>query len=588
MLDPGTDSSLGFESRYLAARRRAEALYELSTLITSTLEISPIVELLVTQARQVFGADRAAVFLQSRRGLHCANAVGLSSEYLEAVNRLYTAAVGGQVEQSRRTVYVADAPADPLMGPLRAAAGQEGFRTLVVVPFIQQGMPTGALALYHDTVHVYGDEDLAALNTFANHVAVALANARLFEEAERQVRRSNFLAETGRLLNSSLEMGQVLRALTRAATSVLAEGCAIYLLRKNDDTLALTAYTDEVDEAVTERMAFLDAHPPKLGVLGIGQAVLRGEVLLVDPSHPSPAGADDPFITEFGALSYLAVPLLAQDRLVGALVLWLFNPTLLFSAHDITLAQALAGQAAVALENARLYERELQAQQAKDEFLSAVSHELRTPLTAILGYTQLIRKSLQGEHSRFGQQINIIWSQAQRLHRLVETILDLSNLEQGQLQLNLERLDLWTVVLTALDRLRVATRPGLVFDVPDPPEAYWVMGDRLRLEQVFSHLLTNAVKYSPANGTVRIQMEGAAGRATVCIIDQGAGMSTAQLAQLFARYYQGDTPQTRTGGLGLGLHISRAIVEEHGGTITAASTPGAGAAFCVTLPAEKE
>jgi signal transduction histidine kinase len=575
--------------RYLTAQRRAAALYDLSTLITSTLELGPIVELLLTQTRQLFGADRAAVFLRGDGGeLRCVNAVGLSGEYLSAVNQMYKQAAGGRVEQTGRTLVVEDATASPTMGPLRVMAQREGFRSMVVTPFVYHGQAIGALTLYHDSAHEYSDEDVSALTTFANHVAVALGNARLFEQAQRQVRRSNFLAEAGRLLNSSLDMGHVLNSLSRSAVEVLGEACAIYLLRKNEDELALTAYSDQLDENIRDRVAFLEAHPPRLGTSGIGLAALRGESLLVDAQHPRPEGGPDLYLEGLGAHSYLVVPLLAQQRLVGALVLWLINPALTFDPEDIALSEALADHAAIALENARLYERELRTQQAKDEFLSSVSHELRTPLTAILGYTQLIRKSAPDEQSKLAQQLNVIWSQAQRLNRLVETILEISNIEQGQLNLHLERLDLWAVVNNALDRLRATARPGLAFDVRVSTPQCWVMGDRARLEQVFGHLIANAIKYSPTNGTVTIVMENQASRAVVRIADAGAGMTTGQLAQLFQRYVQGDTPLNRSGGLGLGLYISRAIIEEHGGAISAESTPGTGSVFQVTLPAEPE
>ena len=579
------DASL--QRRYLAAQRRAQALYDLSTLITSTREINPIVELLLNQARQVFGADRGAVFLREHGGpLRCANAVGLSEGYLAAVNENYRRAAGGAAEVRRQPVYVADVQTDPLMGPLHAAVMREGIRSLVVVPFIHEDSALGALALYHDTPHPYVADDLAALTTFANQVAVALANARLFTAAERQLRRANFLVETGRLLNSSLEMGQVLHALSRSVTEVLGEACAIYLLHKNEEDLNLAAYTDTHPTAGSDRLAYLHAHLPRLGGGGIGQAALHGETLLVDENHPLAEEVPDTYRTAFGAHTYLVTPLLAQQRLVGAVVVWLFDPRLTTTPDDIQLLDALADQAAIALENARLYERELHAQQAKDEFLSAVSHELRTPLTAILGYTQLMRKSALDEGSRFGQQVNIIWSQAQRLNRLVDSLLDISNIEQGQLHLTLERVDLWAVVQGALERVRASSRPGLLFEVDAQTADCWVQADASRLSQVFEQLLVNAMKYSPADGTICLELRTTDSRAIVRIRDSGPGLSAAQLSQLFRRYYQGDTPLNRTGGLGLGLYISRAVIEAHGGTISATSASGGGAAFQVTLPCE--
>lgn len=580
---PSVDGGM---NRNQAARQRT-ALYDLSTLITSALEIDPIVELLLTQTRQLFDADRAAVFLATRHGgIRCVNAVGLSPAYVAAVSGLYNQQPAGGLLGTRHPVYIPDAPTDPALAALQDQIRQEGFCSLVVVPFVHQGQSIGLLSLYHDTPRAYSAEDLAVLSTFANHVAVALVNARLFEDAARQVRRSTFLAEAGRLLNSSLEMNQVLNSLVQAVTDVLAEACGIYLLRNNEDELDLTAYADHIDAAVATRRSFLEERPPRLGVPGIGLAALRGEAMLFDAlAGPLPEGVDL-YAQEFGAHAYLAVPLLAQNRLVGALVIWLFNPALRFTADDVALAQALADRAAVALENARLYERELRAQQAKDEFLSSVSHELRTPLTAIMGYTQLMRKNAPSENTRLNQQVNIIWSQAQRLHRLVETILDVTNIEQGQLTLNLERLGLWALVGTAFERLRSTTRPGLTFTTrQDTPEC-WIMGDRQRLEQVFGHLLANAIKYSPPNGTIEIDLSNQVGRAVVRVSDRGPGMSIDQLAHLFQRYYQGNTPLNRAGGLGLGLYISRAIIEAHGGTIRAESSPGAGATFYITLPAE--
>ncbi|MGI8588114.1 MAG: GAF domain-containing protein [Chloroflexia bacterium] len=584
--EPKVPRTPGLQHRYRTVRRRADALYELSVLITSTLEIGPLVELLLTQTRQVFGADRAAVFLRLPSGeVRCADAVGLSPHLLSTVARFYDQSAVGRAGEGRRAVYVADLQHDASLPELRQVAVEDGIRSIVAAPFRHQGRSLGALALYHDRPRDYDEETLDALTTFANQVAVALTNARLFEEAAKQVRHANFLADAGRLLNSSLEMGHVLDALSLSTIEVLGEGCAIYMLHNNADELTPTAYADALEGSRQERMAFLQAHLPRIGETGIGMAALHGEVMLIDADHPAGTEAPDPYRQAFGAHSYLAVPLLAQHHLIGVLVVWLFNPAIAFAPEDILLTRALADHAAVALENARLYEQELEAQQAKDAFLSAAAHELRTPLTAILGYVQLIRRVSAKEPNKFSRQMDVIWSQAQRLNRLVETILDMSNIEQGRLSLSLERLDLWSAVDGALEHLRASARPDLSFDLRPGAAPCWVTGDRVRLEQVFSHLIANAIKYSPLNGTISIEMDNQESRAVLLISDNGPGMSADQLNQLFQRYYQGDTPHNRTGGLGLGLHISRAVIEAHGGTLSGGSTPG-GAVFKVTLPAE--
>jgi signal transduction histidine kinase len=465
-------------------------------------------------------------------------------------------------------------------------AQAEGFHSLIVVPFVRGGQAIGALALYHDTWHEYSTDDTAALNTFANQIAIAIDNAWLFEESQRQLARLTFLAEAGRMLNSSLELNQVFTGVAQAAARLIGGGCGLYLTQSDEPALELRIYYDQALDEQAQRQAYLEAHRPVVGDGPIGVAAQGSRSRLV--RREDEAAQADPYLRPINSYAYLAVPLRVQERVIGVLVLWLFNPLRHFSPDDITLAEALADRAAVALENARLYEQERNAQRAKDEFLSSVSHELRTPLTAIIGYTQLIRKRFQNDpaQSQTYQQMQVIWTQAERLHRLIETILDISRIERGQLQLQMEELNLRELLDDVVERIRGAARATLTFKVRVPADLCPLQGDRIRLEQVFAHLLSNAAKYSPADGVVRATARQAGDQVVVEISDQGPGIRTVETARLFERYYQADIPLNRAGGLGLGLYVTRAIVEAHGGTIAVESAPGAGALFRVTLPCE--
>lgn len=572
-------------ARYAAQTERSTALQQLSALVAGSREIDPIARMVLLETRRLFGADRAAVFLRGAdNSVSCVAAIGLSQDYVDAVNRFYMQSAGGRAAATLDIVYVADAQGDDVMGPLRAMARSEGYCSLIVVPFVKGGEAIGALTLYHDMWHEYGTDDSTALNTFANQIAVAIDNAMLFEESQRQLARLTFLAEAGRMLNSSLELNQVFSGVAQAAARLIGGGCGLYLMQLNEAALELRIYYDQSVEEQPRRQSYLAAHRPGIGTGPIGAAAAGSRSQLVRRDHE--ATEADPYLRPIGSHAYLAVPLRVQERVIGTLVLWLFNPLRQFSPNDITLAEALADRAAVALENARLYEQERNAQRAKDEFLSSVSHELRTPLTAIKGFTQLISRRLQHDpaQSQTYQQLLMIAGQADRLHRLIETILDISRIEQGQLQLKFELLNLYDLLQTVVERIQGTARATLSFEVEVVAQLCPLHGDRIRLEQVFAHLLSNAAKYSPSDGIVRATIRQVGQQVVVEISDQGPGIPAMEATRLFERYYQADTPINRAGGLGLGLYVTRAIVEAHGGTITVESVPGAGALFRVALP----
>jgi PAS domain S-box-containing protein len=248
------------------------------------------------------------------------------------------------------------------------------------------------------------------------------------------------------------------------------------------------------------------------------------------------------------------------------------------------------------VERAKLLEREQAARaaaeaavQVRDTFLSTAAHELKTPLTVLAGNIQLLQRRITHDtvvQERDERLLHVVGEQATRLNRLIAVMLDLSRLQSDQLTITRAPLDIAALVRRVVEEMLPAlTLHTLTCSLPDQPA--WIEGDELRLEQVLQNLLSNAVKYSPDGGpiTVRLEPQGPSVRLTVA--DQGIGIPQANLPQLFQRFYRADNVGEQISGMGIGLHVVRAIVELHGGQVDVVSPETGGSIFTVSLPATR-
>jgi|GEM_PF-1546961 len=259
-------------------------------------------------------------------------------------------------------------------------------------------------------------------------------------------------------------------------------------------------------------------------------------------------------------------------------------------AEQVARAEAENAQrrfAALAEENARLYQEAQQAVRVRNEFLSVASHELKTPLTPLIGQAQLLRRRALRDGTlgeRDLRAVEVIAEQATRLNKLIESLLDVARLERGQIELRREPLD----VAALARQIGAEIQPTLdnhTLVVAGTDEPLMIAGDRLRLEQVLLNLLTNAVKYSPGGGTITVTVERRAGHALIAVADQGLGIAPEALPHLFERFYRApnvaDGPVT---GLGVGLFVVKEILALHGGEISVGSAEGRGSTFTLALP----
>ncbi|MDA0366469.1 MAG: HAMP domain-containing sensor histidine kinase, partial [Chloroflexi bacterium] len=288
--------------------------------------------------------------------------------------------------------------------------------------------------------------------------------------------------------------------------------------------------------------------------------------------------------------SYLAVPVIGRSaEILGALVFG-HEKLGVFAERDERVAAAIAGQAAIAIENARLYEEAQRAIEVREQFLGIASHELRTPLTVLRGYAQLLQRQIRRGSLDLNQLPGVVEhlvESADRLNRLINELLDTSRLQRGRLDLHREPADLVSVAALVLERFEdVPERTpahSLVLDAPAPVVGRWDVG---RVDQVLTTVVDSAVKYSPDGGEVRVSVRRLDHHAEITVSDQGIGIDASDHAAVFQPFQRVCEDKRVTSGHGLGLYIAEQIVRRHGGTITLDSTPGAGSRFTVSLPVD--
>jgi signal transduction histidine kinase len=423
---------------------------------------------------------------------------------------------------------------------------------------------------------------------------------RLAEEEREALRRreAELLSQLAREFGTSLDPRETSLAIVRAAAPLLGDLTWLLVVQRADpvDPGSLRLVLAEADGRDPELVQRLRDHLADRR-LRLGEGVAGAAAATVTPllaAQPLHADAGDPDgITALGLGSLLAAPIVWRGTVRGVLAsASTAGPRL--GEGELRLAAAIAERAAPALDNAALWgdlqeqmRREQRAQRIKDDFLSIVSHELRTPLTSIQGYAQLLEGRMRDSSgAKELSQVRVIRSQVTRMRRLVEDLLDVSRIDRlGGVSIEPEPLDLAEEIREAVSRsTREHPERTITADVP---ETLLIRADRDRVGQVLTNLLDNAVKYSPDGGPVAVRAGAAGDRVEVAVMDTGIGISAEQADVIFERFFQADVDAGRRfGGLGLGLYITRAIVEAHGGEISARpnAVAGHGTEIRFTLP----
>ena len=378
------------------------------------------------------------------------------------------------------------------------------------------------------------------------------------------------LLEISRILSSTLELQPLLRQVLEVATELTdTEGASILLLDSQTGELRFAAATGQVN--IGDNMVV-----PLEGSIA-GWIVLNGKPLNLEDVQ-----ADDrhyqgiDVATQSVTHSLLGVPLLTREKVIGALEVINKKQGAAYSEQDLTLLQSLASQAAIAIENARLFQQ--------SDLIAEIMHELKTPMMAITASTELLMYDQVKQEQR-AELVKIIQHEVRRLSRMTRDYLDLARMESGRLSLEHQAVDLAVIVTEVMHIQRPQANNRFITlvyegEVAAPP----ITGDADRLKQVLLNLVSNAIKYNRERGIITVRLNCLNGELCLSVQDIGEGIAPEHLSHLFQRFYRVPGSETKSEGSGLGLSIAQRIVEAHGGRITVESVIGQGTTFSCWFP----
>ncbi len=412
-------------------------------------------------------------------------------------------------------------------------------------------------------------------------------------ERKRAEERQRFLADASEALALSLDYKDTLARLARVGLPHLADWCVVDLLEDGELVRVEAAHADPDREADAR---ILLAHPPTrerhhpaLTVLDTGEPEIIEEAS--DAFLRAVAHDDEHYqaLQSLGLHSLLVVPLTARGRILGTFSLASARPERRFDPDDALLAADLARRAAMAVDNARLYREARDAVAARDEVLGVVSHDLGNPLTAIRVAARVLDRVLDArEIDAAHAQVESIRAAAVQAYRLIGDLLEVRRLEAGRLRLIIRPESVQQLMDEVVRTLGpVAEDQGVhLAHEGGVDAAQTVRVDADRIQQVFSNLVGNALKFTPAGGTITITVEATEDEAVFSVQDTGPGIPAADLPCVFDRFWQ--ARQHGSHGLGLGLAIAKGLAEAHGGRIFVESEEGHGSRFAFTVPLHPE
>ncbi len=598
-------------------RRRADrlaVLAQISAAVNQPLELNAVVEAAVRELTRALHITQTGLALFDPSHQHLVIVADVQASGNSPVSGVEIPVAGNASMQhiltSGMPLVIEDAQHDPRLASVRDLMQRRRVQSILLVPLIVRGEVIGTVGCDAvDEPHHFAQEDIELTVTVANLIAVRIEQARLFEAERDQRRLAEALRDSAAVLNRTLHLDEVLDRVLDTVGRVVSHDIATIMLIDDRGMVHVARDRGCPGHGLTATTAAMQLKvidvPALQFMFQTGQPVIISN-LASDPRWPRV-----PAIAWAG--SYAGAPIRVKSSVIGFLQVINTVPRT-FTPLQAEQLQAFADQAAIAIENARLYDQvqryadeleqrvaerthELSAayerlkalDQIKDQFVSRVSHELRTPIANIQLYLNLLDRGKPEKHADYVQTLR---QEAMRLNRMIEDLLDISHLDMGKTEFRFVPTDINHLAATLiLERKPEALERSLTLLQELQSDLPLVHADPALVRQALSNLLVNALNFTPAGGTVtcRTEMRNYADRdwVTITVKDTGSGIAADELPHLGERFYRGRAARNyRVPGTGLGLAIGKEIIDRHDGRLTIDGEVGQGASFTIWLRPE--
>jgi signal transduction histidine kinase/ActR/RegA family two-component response regulator len=560
------------------ARQRA-AIAELSRWTLAQENLAKLLEDAAHLVLETLNMDRVEIAQFGSRTIHVdrrdprIGAPGASVAPQGLATRPHFA---GSEQQDRRATIVLD------------TAGRR-MESLATVPIMGESEVFGNLDVFAGRRRRLAAADLDFVHAIANVLAVGIRRRLADQEAERLRERDALLADVTAKLSLSLDYATRVTALAETLVPRLADWCIVDVLEETGKLQRFAIEHRDPEQADVARglQSFppSDASPddPVMIALRTGASQLVSRVAEADLRRIASGEEHFELLRRVGLRSIMSVPLRARGRTLGVVTFGGVSRQA-YDVTDLTLAEEVAQRAALALDNARLYERLLADDRAKDEFLAMLGHELRNPLAPMVHSLEVFRVASPDSEARERAR-RVLERQVAQLRHLVRDLLDVARVTRGTIELRREPVELSDAIANAIESsqpLIQSHRHVLVTQLP--PDPVWIDADPVRLEQILTNLVNNAVEHSRPQARTDLSVERQGDQAILRVKDTGAGLSPAMITRVFDLFTPGDIMESGP-GTGIGLHLVRRLVQLHGGSIEARSPGvGRGSEFIVCFP----
>jgi len=586
----------------------------LRVMARSATNLQPLLDSIIVNAVTLAHANAGVIRLYDDTGLlrlvasytnGGSKALPRSSDFHEIALRPDEESVTAKSIHERKPVHIEDGRnqrryCEPI--------GEAAPHTVLAVPMLREGMPIGTIVVFRDTVEPFTERHIALVTTFADQAVIAIENVHLMQELQtrsddlaQSVKKLEGLSDVSQAVSSTLDLQTVLSSVVSHAVALSGADVGIICEYREDSRKFLMQanyqLNDELIRVIEE------------GRFPFEQTVLGRAVSMHQPVQVPDILTDGNYslvsmVHGIGVRAVLGVPLMHDNKVLGALVVGRKSPGE-FPKEIVDLLLTFSSQSVLAIQNARLFRditeqrHELQIanlrlkelDKLKSDFVSNISHEFRTPLTAVEILLDNILDGITGPlNDQQTRYIVGIKNSADRLARLIDDLLDLSVIEAGRVDLKLSPVPLADLLCIITDTMRpIAEEKSIRFDPDNVDEKLIAWADLDKTTQVLTNLISNAIKFTPAGGAIKVSIQSQdPGWLQISISDTGPGIAPEETTKIFDEFYQLRQPgEKKAGGVGLGLAISKKLVEMHGGKIWVCSEVGKGSSFFFTLPTER-